>query len=227
MKITGTKIFIMKKLSILIILFALLTSVACKKDDDTNNDDNNDKTYQPKGYIPLKVGSYWIYQHYAVLDNGTDSAISTIDSTYISGTIEINSKTYYISGKNEKPLFDVYVRDSVGYLVDTSGNVYMSEVNFTDTINSYDYTIPNGTILYHLSKMMYNNHDNITVPAGSFSDCLEGRSRVKLYMATAADPKLFYNHDYYAKNIGLLEASYRYTSISRMYKKKLVRYYIP
>jgi hypothetical protein len=217
----------MKKLSIFIILLALLTSVACKKDDDTNNDDNNDNTYQPKGYIPLKVGSYWIYQHYMVLDNGTDSALSTIDSTYISGTIEINSKTYYISGKNDKPLFDIYVRDSVGYLVDTLGNIFMSETNFTDTIYSLSYKLPNGTILYHISTMMYNNHDNITVPAGNFADCLEGRNRVKLYSASAADPKLYYDHSYYAKNVGLLETSYRYTLSSRKYKKKLIRYYIP
>lgn len=217
----------MKKISVLIILFALLTSISCKKNDDIIDDDGNDNTYKPKGYIPLKVGSYWIYQHYMVLADGTDSALAVVDSTYISGSVEINSNTYYISGKNNKPLFDVYLRDSVGYLVDTLGNIFMSEVNFIDTISSFTYTLPNGTDLYHISTFMYDDNKTVNVPAGSFSGCIEARNRVKLYLTSAADPKLFYDHFYYAKNVGLLEGSYRYSSVNTVYKKKLIRYYIP
>ncbi|MCK5856678.1 MAG: hypothetical protein KAG64_04265 [Bacteroidales bacterium] len=217
----------MKKLSLWVLLISITMATGCKK-DEVKEDENDSTPYQSKGYIPLKVGSYWIYQTYKTLPNGTDTATSIVDSTYISGTIVINSKTYYISEKSGVGKSTVYVRDSIGYLVDTLGGIIMSEVNFTDTINSSTEWHPNtGDPMYHIARIMYNEHKQISVPAGVFSDCIEARDKVNLYFAAAAPPNSFYYHNYYAKDIGLIEYQYRYSSSATMFKVKLIRFYIP
>jgi len=215
----------MKKISILLLSMIMISFFACKKDEVKEDQDSS--KYQSKGYIPLKAGSYWIYQSYRPTASGEDTAFGNIDSVYISGTKEINSKTYYISVREGNAKFISYVRDSVGYLVDSLGNVIMSEVNFTDTIFSKTkYNSVTGKPLYHISKMMYDEDKQIIVPAGTFNHCIEARDWAKVYMGNPAQPNPFYNHYYYAKNVGLVEYTYRYTGTATVFKVKLIRYHI-
>ena len=217
----------MKKQSLLLLFIAILAFTACKKDDN-NDDNNNSSTYQSKGYIPLKVGSYWVYQSYREMGNGTDTALAATDSTYISGTSLINSKTYYIMEQYGIAKSKAYVRDSMGYLVDNLGNIFMSEVNFSDTLSTRTEYMPStGAPMVHISRMMYDEHKQIDVPAGIFDKCLEARDRIKAYVGNPAQPNPYFQHSYYAKNIGLVEYTYRFVGMGEINKKKLIRYYIP
>jgi len=217
----------MKKLSLLLLSMVILAFTACKKNDN-NDDNNNSSTYQSKGYIPLKVGSYWIYQIYREMGNGMDTALAATDSTYISGTIVVNSKTYYIIEQYGISKSEVYVRDSVGYLVDSMGNIIMSEINFSDTLITRTEYMPNtGAPMVHISRLMFDEKKQINVPAGVFNNCIEARDRVKAYIGNPAQPNPYFQHNYYAKNIGLVEYTYRFVGMAEDYKKKLIRYYIP
>jgi len=208
----------------MVLILALLTAIACKK-DEINDDTPPDNTYIPKGYMQMKVGSYWIYQHFKINPNGSDSAYSTTDSVFISGTKTINNNTYYkfeIEGWTNSVM---YYRDSLGNKVDTNGRIYMSEVSFNDTILTHTNSM-GGNPIFHLARIMYDSDSTIDVPAGVFNNCIVAKSYVKLYIPTSGSNP-YADYDYYAKNIGLVQSSYRWSSSGQMWERRLLRYYIP
>jgi hypothetical protein len=174
----------------------------------------------------MKVGSYWIYQHYKIYSDGTDSAYNVTDSVYISGTKVINGKKYYKFETEGWIPSVAYTRDSLGNIVDTNGRIYMSEVNFTDTIISYTDTLINGNPIYHFARIMYDNNSSINVPVATFEHCLEARNYVKLYIPTSGSNP-YSDHYYYAKNVGLVQSSYQFSSSGQKWERRLLRYYIP
>ena len=211
----------MKNLLFLAFIFAIITLTSCNKDDDNNN--GNPEPYQPKGYIQLTVGNYWIYQHYRVRADGTDTIISLIDSVYISGTKEYNNETFYkIETQNWIPQ-TLYLRDSLGNLIDTLGHIHMSETNFSDTIGSSTETLSTGIKLFHIASIMYDEDKNIETPIDNFTHCIERRNYIKVYYENPI-PKEYIDNEYYAQGVGIAQSSYTYVSSGQQFRRKLIRY---
>ena len=209
----------MKNILMLMIVIITIAAASCKKDpiDDTPPDPI---PYLAKGYIQLAEGNYWVYQHYVVTSNGSDSALNITDSVFIDSYMEINGKVFYkVETHNWLPQA-IYLRDSLGYLVDTTGTIHMSEVNFNDTIYSHT-TVVTPNIHYHIAIKMFNSIANINTPSGTYNNCIDATNFVKLYSGNTK--KEYEDHFYYAKDIGLIESSYRYASSDKKYKRKLIR----
>ena len=218
----------MKRISIFLLLALLISMFSCNKDEELPpKDDSGETPYQSKGYFPMKVGSYWIYKHYRVKPDGTDTALAAMDSVYISGTKIIRGNTYYVFEQSTYNNMLSYRRDSLGYLVDSAGNVLVSESHFEDTLISRNSQLDSNTILYHTGLIMHNSDTNITVPAGSFAHCITAEVRIKIYYGNPEPPNPFSLYNYYAPNVGLLYWEYRYSSSSTIYRVKLLRYHIP
>jgi hypothetical protein len=219
----------MKKYFLFVLVFALIQATSCTKDDDEKLTDNPPPAYTPKGYIPLKVGSYWIYQNYKLLNNNSDSMINGRDSVYISGTKMIHGKEYFVYHHSRYNDSDLYLRDSLGYLVDDKGIIIMSEVNFTDTLysKSFWFDSTNTVPLYHYATIMKQNPDSLIVPADTFLQTIVRKDYVKVYYGNPAPPNPYVQNIYYAKNVGLVMWEYRYMYSSQMYSYKLIRYHIP
>jgi hypothetical protein len=219
----------MKKYFLVVLVFALIQTTSCTKDDDENITDTPPSAYTPKGYIPLKVGSYWVYRNYRIIDNGPDTILNGKDSVYISGTKTINGKEYFVYHHSMYNNSELYYRDSSGYLVNDKGIIIMSEVNFTDTIYSKNVYLDSvqNIILYHNATIMVRNQDSLVVPAGTFLQSIARKDDIKIYYGNPAPPNPFTQYSYYAKNVGLVMWEYRYQSSAEMFCYKLIRYHIP
>ncbi len=209
----------MKNILVLMIVIITIAAASCKKDpiDDTPPDPI---PYQAKGYIQLAEGNYWVYQRYLVTADGSDSSLNITDSVFIDSYKEINGEIFYkVETYNWLPQA-IYLRDSLGYLVDTTGTIHMSEVNFSDTLYSKTKVVT-PTLQYHIAIKMTNSINNINTPSGTYNNCIDATNFVKLYFGNTK--KEYEEHFYYAKDIGLIESSYRYVSSDKKYKRKLIR----
>jgi hypothetical protein len=79
-------------------------------------------------HVPLTLGSFWVYEHFAVdTANGINASTGVKDSIVIHSDTIINGKNYVVrkgiapfQGVNTWGLIDI-VRDSSGYLVNDKG----------------------------------------------------------------------------------------------------------
>ncbi len=213
---------IMKNILLVALIVSMATMLSCRKKENKN--DEKTGNYVPKGYIQLNVGNYWVYQHYRVMSNGSDSITSMIDSVFISGTIDYNGKTFYKVENNKWIPQLIYLRDSVGNLIDTTGDIIMSENNFTDSIYT-ETTMAGTSILFHIATRMYDDNTTIVTPIDSFNHCIERRDYIKVYYQNPI-PKAITDEQYYAKGVGLVEGSYTYIGVNQKFIRKLKNYRI-
>ncbi|HMT29637.1 MAG TPA: hypothetical protein PKD91_10190, partial [Bacteroidia bacterium] len=161
----------MKKPQILIPLIILsclsLLVISCKDDDDPAP---TPTVYD--NYAQLKVGNYWIYQHYDVDSSGNATSTSVYDSCYVEKDTIINNLTYFkmIRPNPYPPLpSEYYLRDSLHYVIDPFGNVLFSSLDFTTIFDDYYHvgSTP-GDTLYRVIKKMTEKDWIVTTPAGLF-----------------------------------------------------------
>lgn len=212
-----------------IVLLATMVAIvffACKKDEPQNIDDT--PVPEPKvSMMPLKEGNYWVYQRYSVDTNGISTTNGQTDSLYISGKEIIHGDTFYVIKGSSAFLFppdgqNVYLRDSVGYLVDQNGSIYYSETNYTDTFSIITDSIAQIT---RYEYMTYKD-SMVTVPAGSYSQT-----------GTLLTTVSFWNPNYpwestrdayysFAKNVGLIKRRAFYSAQPTYFEFQLLRYHV-
>ena len=129
-------------------------------------------------YVPLTIGSYWVYEWVKVDTFGVESPVTFRDSVFISGDTLINGEVYSIVdgtflGSEKTKEFH---RDSSGYLVNEKGETLFNPNNNTDLL--WTDTIFVGEDPFVLIEYsMEGATTDVTVPAGTFN-CLNFQGKV-------------------------------------------------
>lgn len=188
---------------------------ACKKDDPDEPQGATSADY----FFPLKVGNYWVYETLNTQDNST-----TLDTIRILNDTVVNGKTFYRFNSLSPLIFGIsseyLLADSNGYIIDPTGFVYMANNGAMDTLdvtsgNVYDVVIRTG-----------NRDTVVSVPAGSFNT-LETVSDIhykSMASPTGTNPRSM--HNYAAKNVGCIKASYFYLSSADNFVITLKSYHL-
>ncbi|OJX88570.1 MAG: hypothetical protein BGP01_09540 [Paludibacter sp. 47-17] len=186
----------------------------------------------PALYWPMSVGNYWIYQHYKIDSLGNELPFRTyIDSVYIVKDSVIRGKKYY---KFENSIgfekFQGFFRDSCGYLINSTGEIYFSATNFTDTISSdYGYNKPyrpNRLLFYTLKTKMNPAKQVVNTPSNSYNALVADGFITFYYYNEAGDVTdtiATSLNTYFAPNIGMVKDTYRYYLETKHDKVKIER----
>jgi hypothetical protein len=212
-----------------LIAFSILLFSSCNKDEM----ETNEGYVSPPSYMPLTIGSYWVYDIYRIDSLGNEVKLQRVDSLTIKGDTLINNQFYFVYGGANYPFpyYEYYLRDSLGYLVDNSGHIHFSTTNFTDTLYSNWEIKPNGDTLNHRFSMMGTTEKNINVPAGSFTT-LDYRSTFENFDLPLTDPeRIIVNHVYKSEGIGTVLSALVFLETNSVpsyvyYEKRLIRYHI-
>lgn len=241
----NTKGFIHKNRTTLGILFnalvvclMLFCFIACKKNKNTEPECEPTNEVVNTSYSKLKVGNYWIYQHFIVdsLDNGT--AINTFDSCYIQKDTVINGNTYFKEFRPDYTSYEkwVYTRDSLHYTIklfpgftfttstsqivfsptDTNRIFYRHDRTYTDSTGKVD------TIVTITTKMTDTDYIKNT-PAGNFKT-INFKLNYKIHVGSPFGLNIPVNTRY-AKGIGIVSERLPFGN-NQTYNKerRLVRY---
>lgn len=163
-----------------------------------------DPPVNPGYQWPYTQGSYWIYQWYDVDTTGMATATSQRDSIYTAGDTVINGHTYVVLRGSwyAQPNYQWLLRDSSGYIIDHTGTIRYSYVNFTDTLMHITERLPQYGMYYWYRKMY--SQQTITTPAGTF-DCIEARDYYydpDEDTLTSCGDAAITTSDYYANGVG-------------------------
>ena len=172
----------------------------------------------------LTKGSYWIYQVYDVdtLNNYTlrpalDSCYISRDSVIRGNTCHFRTGTYFgIAG-----IWQLYLRDSSGWLVDESGYRY-SNVNGVAIVETAAVVNNNP---YSTAISMLPGKQMITVPAGTFG-CLEALATYKDTNPQFSWQVLRNCYDEFAPGIGSIRQTAFYHSQQNHMERRLLRYHL-
>jgi hypothetical protein len=206
----------MNRLFILVFAILSILTFSCKK---SSNETTSSTTVD---YYKLKVGNYWIYQSFKLDSNGVATPQNNFDSAYIEKDTMIRGNNYYKLWENHYVLgntqFPSYIRDSSGYLVNSSGYRLCSDNDFTDTlgVDTIQAALFRGYI------KMTGKDSVVTVPAGSFPSITV---RMKVVLTNPATPHpIRYIYDVYGKNIGRIKTHNFYFNTYQQFEGRLVRY---
>ena len=208
-----------------IILLALIVSVAlamCKKDD--SNDPDPLPTETVLNYFPLNIGNYWVYERSACDSSWTDCTLQSTDTSFITKDTIINGFNYFkLVGINLVGYQNTtFLRDSLNYIIDHVGNIFVSDTDFESIINE-EYVINNNDTLFHWYSRMQEELYSVVVPAGNY-DCLD--RKMSFFRKQENFEKEFNTHCLYAKNVGPVYQNNMYASSGSGFKQELIDFKI-
>lgn len=213
----------MKKTILFVLVSAALFS--CKKDKE---EPIPVPTVVYPDFSNLAVGNYWIYERFTLDTNGVYTTQNIFDSSYVDKDSLINGNTYFRRDFINYPFSTTYVggyiRDSLSYLVDVSGNILFSSENFTDTFyTQYFMNSPVDTVAFIFSKMDDNNL-NISVPAGNFNT-KNYKKTYLMFPAHSQSGAVRTINNRYAENVGMVEETLTFFGANPNYTvRRLTRY---
>jgi hypothetical protein len=208
----------------IMILLAMLFLFSCKKDE--NQPEPQPTPEEPAFNLALEVGNYWVYNHYRIDSGNIEVPMNRMDCTWVDRDTLINNITYVIlenEGHLLNPGENKIVRDSAGYLVNNSGEIFFSSTNFTDTLYRLVTYYPDETILYELTAKMEKPDQAVEVDAGSF-EVLNFKSTISFTQDMGGGTTQYLNA-YYANSVGLVLDTYKMVSTTSYYERRLVRFY--
>lgn len=203
----------------ILIAFAAVLLFSCSKDDEN-------KPIVYPDYANLKVGNYWVYQHFFIDTTGADSALDVYDSCYVEKDTIINGNTYYKMVRPHRILQsdDInYYRDSLDYLVDRAGKIWFSAEDFTTVFDTY-YSVNPIDTTYTINYMMVDKDKQVTTPAGDFvTRTFQRRIDFNKKFVYWYSPR--YSISRYSKDVGIVCETLEFFSTDPNYvERRLVRY---
>jgi hypothetical protein len=205
----------MKRYSILTLVFLIFLG-ACQKED--NNQTNTAKETVNE-YMPLAVGNYWVYQH-SLCDSGEVNceAVVTDTNKVIKDTMIRGHLYYRIDGWFLQRKSTYFVRDSLDYLVDSSGTVIFTHTDTSSIFNQEIIKTDDGDTLYRWHYRLASELIGVEVAAGAF-DCLDMRGH---FTRLKEEHKIDHNmHKYYAKDVGVVKQTNFFASNLKVVKQEL------
>lgn len=192
----------MKKLLMIVLAIAFLA--ACKKDEPP-------VVVEPvvhPDYGNLKVGNYWIYQHYHIDTNGIETALDKFDTCYIEKDTVVDGNTYFKMIRPKRggyiKFIACYWRDFEGVIYDTEGKIQFSAEDFTTIFDTVYNTTIHGDVLdtiYIATSKMVDKDKSIITPAGNFST---RTYQTKFELSDWFEYRTRYSSKRFAKDIGIV-----------------------
>ena len=216
----------MKTIEYLIILFVTLTSSVFAKSIDT--------------YYPLNVGNYWVYEEY----HKGEKAVTTKTKEEIEGT-EVKNEQKLFRVKSTRISQNETFISYYWYKKDANGNITNCSLGASPElilidweppiiIISYDAMvkgaswentfisesdIPDSTRLVKWQHVVESISETVTVPAGTFSNCIKVRmTNIKGHV----DAQSIHYH-YFAKGVGVI-LCFSEGSEGTTYRRELIEY---
>jgi hypothetical protein len=179
-------------------------------------------------YSQLKVGNYWIYQRYNINEFGEAQATQVFDSCYVSNDTIINGMTYYriVRPGTVYANMGTYWRDSLHYIVNSSGDKLFSSTDFSSTFSSNYIVVGLGDTVAHQTLKMEDKDFTVSTPAGVF---VTSNARITYHLYPGYDDfgTELRAHARYAENIGLvLESALPFLGSLSTHERRLVRYHL-
>ena len=180
-------------------------------------------------YTQLKTGNYWIYQVYNVDSMGNGPALNQFDSTYVRADTVIHGNTYYQVVSTTPPYnYDIWLRDSLHYLVNQYGKIQFSAQDFTNTFTSGPFLFDpqQGDTIAWFTQKMADKNALFNTPAGTFVtsdfqtiyDMYPGHNQAGTHRVI---------HKRFAGNVGVVSETIPFYALSPGYKeKRLVRFHL-
>lgn len=208
-----------------IIVAMTFFSTSCKKENTPEPDNNNNVTVYPE-YSMLDTGNYWIYQRFAIDSMGNETPQSIYDSCYIEKDTLINGLTYYkyydpfIPSMNCK-----FVRDSLHYMVNSSGEILLSTSDFSNVLTVRYSSISSDTIC-RIERKMTDKNVTVQTSAGTFTT-INAKETYYMYPGWDFAGSIRYRNIRYAEGIGkITETLPFYVSNPGYTERRLVRYHV-
>jgi hypothetical protein len=207
----------------------LLLFSGCKKDDDPVAIDDNIE-HECDYVHPNTIGSFWVYEWYEIRTDSPEEQLNRIDTITVIGDTLINGKEYKIYQGSYFGTNDIrtnYQRDSNGYIIDTSGHVIYSYVNFEDILRT-DTTYMN--LKFDL-KMKSNQIESTPTGVHTTIEAIKTYSDRDGGHATNCGDSTFTNSIWYSSGIGKIKERTGYfvafkNCSGRHLEARLIDYYI-
>ena len=210
--------------------FSILFFSSCKK-EEMNNNESCSPTVNPD-YMPLTIGSFWVYEDIKIDSLGNELSLNNRDSMWVAYDSVINNKTYAAIKGVYSPFnmptspdsIIMLLRDSSGYLVDHTGKIEFAAPKLTDTIDS-GISMNGSDTLFEWHQQMDPIVQSITVQAGTFNTLDFQTTFFSYLIVVPPNPRI--NHKHMAENVGIIMETYSYASQKNSHiEKRLVNYYI-
>lgn len=205
----------MKNLILFFAIIGLLILNSCERTPDP--------PVFTKDYYQLKPGNSWVYEVQEIYNDTTIITRPGTDSVYVEKDTIINKYKYSkVTGKDWITLdrYSMFLRDSIGYLVDKNGLIMFSIVNSKDTLYAHS-TLDIVRVAYKMDV-----HDSLVkVPAGSFK-CLFYRGTITVsYPLMTVKTKT--QGEFRAPGIGLITSNVVNAGEGNVrIRKNLIRYHL-
>ncbi len=207
----------MRKVLFLLFIVSIISS--CRKDVAIPEGNDFEGTATPVvPFVPLTVGSFWVYDYYLLDTNGIETYMNSDTMRIIKDSI-INGHAYSVfKGSYERKCTNCISlrRDSLGYLVNENGFIYFSATNFSDTLENFS----DSTQLFYFK--MTHKDSLISVPAGVFP--VYDYERILHYYLDLRPPQRC--HYFYSYGVGIVKTQWKYYAPPNYNAAKLVNYYI-
>ncbi|MBD3638846.1 MAG: hypothetical protein HUJ25_15950 [Crocinitomicaceae bacterium] len=214
----------MKTVSYLVILTGLVF-LSCRKDPKIEIE----VPYEPE---PIELvttpGSWWKYEWYRVDNYGNETFLGEQDCVFVVGDTLINGDLYtHYSGDvfNFSTPYNLYWRDSLHYIVTSTGTLLFSTFEQLDTLWT------NTGPMHSVYALTNGTKSQVTVPAGNFM----AYDREVHYYNTDGTPftacdSIWVKHSRFTNGIGIISETTGFLSLIQDYcqydEKRLVEYYI-
>ena len=175
------------------------------------------------------MGNYWIYQHYKIEPDKTETALEVYDSCYIEKDTLINGYMYHklISPSILSENRVKYLRDSLHYIVDSAGTkTHRSLRQRCDLFRSYFILASENDTLCRVVIKMDNQSHEIITPAGTYTT-LSVRETYFFYPNWNSNGNERYIDHYYADKIGIVKETLPFFASDPSYReRRLIRYHV-
>lgn len=225
----------MKKV-VLTTLSIITLIIGCKKavEPQSTAECSNNTPLQRANY-PISVGSYWIYDTYKVIDSsGVETLIRSSDTTEVIGDTTINGKAYsvfrgikYPISSTSSLMYNWYLRDSLGLILNNYGTVSNGTWSYSDTINYHEDNAIAQWGSYSATQ------EQIIVDAGSFN---AKRMRIHFMLMNGSAISQCLNDsvsnnagaEFYTEGVGLVQKNLAYSTMINCehFESRLKEYHI-
>jgi hypothetical protein len=219
----------MKNLKFCFALFVItFFIISCKKDKTEPAPVPVEYASPYPNYSQLKVGNYWVYQTYQVDTLGNSTCMFSLDSCYVEKDTLINGHIYFKVYRNYYVpyLINLYIRDSLHYVVDAGGKILFSSQDFATIFDNYYTGISQGDTVAEVIAKMEDHNFPVNVDAGTFITS-DYRLTYNMYPNWSLNGSTRIRHTRYAKDIGIvMETMPIYVGNPNYIERRLLRYHL-
>lgn len=218
---------------ITVISVTALCVYACKKDKKTEEQLPTPLTASTPAsydnYSALKIGNYWIYQQFKIDTLGNVTPQNIYDSCYVEKDTLIRGRTFFKVYTPHIIYNYTYMNDSLHYIIDKTGAILFSSIDFNSTFYTYYATNSPNDSIYKLTGKMADKDLAVSVPAGSFvtSNFKRTYDFYPNWRPYGNISKTRISNTRFAKNIGIISETMPFFLSNPNYsERRLIRYHV-